>query len=173
MNPAFLLALAILAAVPAAARQPAPATPAATPQIAPADRAEIESLFTRWEKAWADGDAVAWSRLFHEDGTWVLWTGGEWRGRAQMAAEFAGPFATVYKDSFQRIRPVELRRLAPDVVVARILTSTTGDTRQPGVTIHGNKMLVITRRGAGPWLILYGQNTRLTAAEAAKLKQPS
>jgi uncharacterized protein (TIGR02246 family) len=151
---------------------PTPAAQAADPPLSPADRAEIESIFTRWEKAWADGDAIAWASLFHEDGTWVLWTGGEWRGRAQMAAEFAGPFATVYKDSVQRIRPIELRRLAPDIAVARILSTTTGDTRQPGVTIYGNKILVLTRRD-GRWGILYGQNTRLSEAEAAKLNQPS
>jgi uncharacterized protein (TIGR02246 family) len=166
MRPLLAFVLAILTA-PAPAHA-APASPAAVAPLSLAERAEITSIFTRWEKAWADGDAAAWSRLFHEDGTWVLWTGGEWRGRAEIASKFAGPFATVYKDSVQRIRLVELRRLAPEVAVARILSTTTGDTRQPGVTIHGNKMLVLTRR-AGRWLILYGQNTRLDAAEVAKL----
>ena len=158
MRTLLALALFFLAAAPA------PAQP-----VTSADRAEINALFTRWEKAWEDGDAVAWSRLFHEDGIWILWTGGEWRGRAQIAREFAAPFATVYKDSVQRIRPVELRRLAPGVIVARIRSTTVGDTRQPGVTIHGNKMLVLTRRPGGRWLILYGQNTRLTDAEIARL----
>lgn len=168
MRNAFILALALLAASPAAAQTgtPVPETAAA---LTAADRAEIDTILRRWEKAWEDGDAEAWSRLFHEDGTWVLWTGGEWRGRAQMARDFAGPLATVYKDSIQRIRLVELRWLAPDVAVARILSSTTGDTRQPGVTIYGNKMLVLTRRD-GRWGLLYGQNTRLNEAESAKLK---
>ena len=146
------------------------AAPVRAQPVTPADRAEINALFARWEKAWEDGDAVAWSRLFHEDGTWVLWTGGEWRGRAEIARDFAAPFATVYKDSVQRIRPVEMRRLAPNVIVARIRATTVGDSRQPGVTIHGNKMLVLTRRAPrGRWLILYGQNTRLNDAEIAKL----
>ena len=165
MHWAAHFALTLLAAAPLTAKPPT--APAA---VTRADRAEIESLLRQWEKAWEDGDAVAWSRLFHEDGTWILWTGGEWRGRAQMAAEFAAPFATVYKDSIQRIRAVELRRVAPNVIVARALSTTTGDSRQPGVTIHGNKTLVLTRRPGGRWLILYGQNTRLTEAEIAKLK---
>jgi hypothetical protein len=54
-------------------------------------------------------------------------------------------------------------------VVARAISTTTGDSRQPGVTIHGNKMLVLTRRN-GKWGILFGQNSRLTDAEIAKLK---
>jgi uncharacterized protein (TIGR02246 family) len=161
---AGLFALTLLAATPLTAKPPA-----TTATLTRADRAEIDALLRRWEKAWEDGDAVAWSRLFTEDGTWILWTGGEWRGRAQIAREFATPFATVYKDSVQRIRLVELRRLAPDVAVARIRSTTTGDTRQPGVTIHGNKILVLTRPPHGHWLILYGQNTRLTDAEIAKL----
>ena len=168
MRNAFVLALALLAASPAPAQTGTPVSeiPSA---LTPADRAEIDTILRRWEKAWEDGDALAWSRLFHEDGTWVLWTGGEWRGRAQMAADFAAPFSTFYKDSVQRIRLVELRQLAPDVAVARILSSTTGDTRRPGLTIYGNKILVLTRRD-GRWGILYGQNTRLNEVEAAKMK---
>ena len=168
MRNAFVLALASLVTSPATAQTGTP-VPETASTLTPADRAEIDTIFRRWEKAWEDGDAAAWSRLFHEDGTWILWTGGEWRGRAQMAAEFAGPFATFYKNSVQRIRLVELRQLAPDVAVARIFSSTTGDTRQPGVTIHGNKILLLTRRDKR-WLILYGQNTRLNETEAAKLK---
>ena len=162
-----LIAIALLAA--AVPLQPA-AAGSSVPALTRADRAEVDALLRRWEKAWEDGDAVAWSQLFTEDGTWILWTGGEWRGRAQIARDFAAPFATVYKDSVQKIRLVELRPLARDVAVARIRSTTTGDTRQPGVTIHGNKILVLTRRPGGHWLILYGQNTRLNDAEIAKLK---
>ena len=164
-----LVALLVVLLATAPATTPAlPRTPPAT-SVAPADRAEVDSLLRRWEKAWADGDAAAWSSLFHEDGVWVLWTGAEWRGRTRIAAELAWPFATVYKDSIQLSRPFELRMVAPDVMVVRTMTRLTGDPRQPGVTIHGKKLLVLTRRD-GRWLILYGQNTRLTEAEVAKLR---
>jgi uncharacterized protein (TIGR02246 family) len=163
------LALLLLAAAPPSAARAESPLRIDPVQLTAADRAEIDGILRRWEKAWEDGDAVAWSNLFHEDGTWVLWTGGEWRGRAQIARDFAGPFATVYKDSVQRIRLVELRPLAPGVAVARLLGTTTGDSRQPGVTIYGNKILVLTKRD-GRWGILYGQNTRLNDAEAAKRK---
>jgi len=63
----------------------------------------------------------------------------------------------------------EIRPIARDAAVVRSLTTLTGDTRQPGATIYGNKILVMTRRN-GKWGILYGQNTRLTDAEAANLR---
>ena len=66
-------------------------------------------------------------------------------------------------------RPLEIRQVAPGVVVARSLTTLTGDSREPGATILGHKLLVLTRRN-GVWGILYGQNTRLTAAVAATLR---
>jgi hypothetical protein len=59
--------------------------------------------------------------------------------------------------------------LAPGVAVGRALSNTMGDSRQPGVTIYGNKMLIFTQRD-GKWLILYGQNSRLTDDEIARLK---
>ena len=62
-----------------------------------------------------------------------------------------------------------MRKLAPDLILVRSLTTLTGDTRQPGATIYGKKILILTRR-ASRWLILYGQNTRLTDAEIAKLR---
>jgi uncharacterized protein (TIGR02246 family) len=90
-------------------------------------------------------------------------------GRAAIEAGIADPFRTVYANSRQLSKLVEIRPLAPDAVVVRSLTTLTGDTRQPGATIYGNKILVMTRRN-GRWGILYGQNTRLNDAEAAKLR---
>jgi uncharacterized protein (TIGR02246 family) len=151
------------AAPPIAAKS----VPAAT--ITAADRAEIQSVIRRWEAAWQAHDPAAWAALFHDDATWVLWTGAEWHGRAAIAAGIAGPFRTVYANSTQLSKLVEIRPIARDAAVVRSLTTLTGDTRQPGATIYGNKILVMTRRN-GKWGILYGQNTRLTDAEAANLR---
>ena len=163
---ALVGAAAIAAGIPATSQ---PIAPPATIGVSSSELGDINAILLRWEKAWEDGDAVAWSNMFHEDGTWVLWTGGEWHGRAEIAGKFAEPLATVYKDSVQRIRLMEARKLSPGVIVVRMLSNTIGDARQPGVTIYGNKMLVLTWR-EGRWGILYGQNTRLNEAEIAKLR---
>lgn len=149
-----------------------PSGPAVTPQtsvaLSRADVAAINGLLKRWEIAWNAHDATAWARLFHEDATWVLWTGGVWRGRIAIEAGIREPFRSVYNNSTQLWQsPPEIRPIAPDVVVARSISATTGDARQPGVTIYGNKMLVLTRQN-GVWGVLFGQNTRLNEAEIAK-----
>src|SRR5678816_2536819 len=119
-----------------------PTIPAVAPQtsveLSRGDVAAINGLFKRWETAWNTHDAAAWARLFHENGTWVLWTGGVWRGRMAIEAGIREPFQTVYSNSTQLWQsPPELTSVAPDVVVARSISATTGDTRQPGVTIYG------------------------------------
>ena len=158
----IILAAALVFAAPAFGKD----GPAASPQLNAADPAAIVE---RWEKAWNAHDPAAWADLFHEDATWILWTGAEWHGRAAILAGITGPFRTFYAASTQLSRPVEIRLLAPGVAVARTRTTLTGDTRQPGATIHGNKLLILTRRD-NAWRILYGQNTRLTDAEAAKVR---
>ena len=160
----LLLAIALFASPAALAHDPpAPAVFTARELV------EINSLLKRWETAWNTHDPRAWAQLFHEDATWVLWTGGVWKGRAAIEAGISDPFRTVYSNSTQlwRTRP-EIRPVASGVVVARMLSTTIGDSRQPGVTIYGNKMLVLTRRD-GVWGVLYGQNTRLNDAEIARL----
>lgn len=166
MRPILLAALALCLACPA--RAEVPPAPAGVP-LAEADRSAINDLFKRWERAWAAQDSAAWAKLFHEDGTWVLWTGGVWQGRPAMEAGLREPFATFYRGSRQTWGPLDIRPLAPGVVVTRGISTTVGDSRQPGATIYGNKMFVITKRN-GDWRILYGQNTRLNEAEIAKLK---
>ena len=170
MGPMRRLSLAIAATLLLPVIASASAYSAPQMELAEADRAEIEALYKAWERGWNTHDAAAWAGLFHEDGTWVLWNGGTWKGRATIAAGMREAFATVYASSTQTWRaPPELRLVAPGVVVGRAISTTTGDSRQPGVTIHGNKMLVLTRQD-GKWGILYGQNSRLTDAEIAKLK---
>jgi uncharacterized protein (TIGR02246 family) len=165
---ALLFAIAAAVAAPLCAQPVAAA--AVQAEASAKDRAEILALYARWEEAWNSHNGAAWADLFHEDGTWVLWTGGSWTGRTHMEAEMRKVFETVYAKSVQRWRsPPEIRFLAPDVAVARAISTTTGDSRQSGVTIHGNKMLVLTRR-AGVWKVLFGQNSRLTEAEVAKLR---
>ncbi len=144
---------------------------AAEPAIAgselPADDLrQINGIFERWQAAWQSHDMHAFAQMFHEDATWIVWTGRVWKGRQAIEDGHAEAHRTFFRNSIQLSSPQEIRAVAPDVVVARSMTTLTGDSRQPGVTILGHKLLVLTRRN-GTWGILYGQNTRLTPAVAA------
>jgi uncharacterized protein (TIGR02246 family) len=167
----LLLAASALALEPSAPTMTAgtsPVTPQSAIDLSRGDVAAINGVFKQWETTWNTHDPAAWARLFHENGTWVLWTGGVWKGRIAIEAGIREPFRSVYSDSTQLWQsPPELTLVAPDVVVARSISATTGDSRQPGVTIYGNKMLVLVRQN-GLWKVLYGQNTRLNDDEIAK-----
>lgn len=105
----------------------------------------------------------AFAELFHEDATWVVWTGRVWKGRKAIEEGHVDAHRTFFRNSTQLSEPVEINQIAPDVVVARSRTTLSGDARDPDSQIHGLKLLVITRR-RGTWKILYGQNTRVTPA---------
>jgi uncharacterized protein (TIGR02246 family) len=148
---------------------PAQAQPLRAPAVSelPAeDLREINGIFERWQSAWQAHDMRAFGQMFHEDATWVVWTGRVWKGRQAIEDGHAEAHRTFFRDSTQLSTPQEIRLIAPGVVVARSLTTLTGDSRQPGVTILGHKLLVLTERN-GVWGILYGQNTRLTPEVAA------
>jgi uncharacterized protein (TIGR02246 family) len=162
----LILAAMLIGCWPAeAAAQPASASPAASPLPAD-DLRQINEIFERWQNAWNTHDMRAFAQLFHDDATWVVWTGRVWRGRQAIEDGHVEVHRTFFRDSTQVSHPQEIRLVGPGVVVARSLTTLTGDSREPGVTIRGHKLLVLTQRD-GVWRILYGQNTRLTPAVAA------
>lgn len=124
------------------------------------DREQITALVARWEEAWNSHDMSAFASLFHEDGTWVLWTGAVWTGRAKIEEGHAAVHKTVFRNSVQRERLEELAFVGPDAAVVRFYSTLTGDERSPDKTVRSRKFLVVTRR-EGVWRIGWGQNTRL------------
>jgi len=129
------------------------------------DLRQINGIFERWQNAWNSHDMHAFAQLFHEDATWIVWTGRVWRGRQVIEEGHVEAHRTFFRNSTQSSSPQEIRLVAPGVVAARSLTTLTGDSREAGATVLGHKLLVLTRR-KGVWRILYGQNTRLTPAVA-------
>lgn len=134
---------------------------AAARSIASSDEHQIRAIFAQWERSWNAHDMHAFAQLFHEDATWVVWTGRVWKGRKAIEDGHVEAHRTFFRHSTQLSQPEEINQIAPDVVVARSRTTLKGDARDPEATIYGLKLLVITRR-SGVWKILYGQNTRIT-----------
>jgi uncharacterized protein (TIGR02246 family) len=124
------------------------------------DREQITAIIQRWEEAWNSHDMRAFGTLFHEDGTWILWTGAVWTGRAAIEEGHAAVHKTVFRNSTQRERLEELTFVGPDAAVVRFYSTLTGDERFPGKVVRSRKFLVVTRR-EGAWRVGWGQNTRL------------
>ena len=61
------------------------------------DRAEITTIIRRWEESWNRHDMHAFANLFHEDGTWILWTGQVWKGRAAIEGGHAAVHKTIFR----------------------------------------------------------------------------
>lgn len=125
-----------------------------------ADRDEVLAIVQRWEECWNTHDMHALGSLFHDDGTWILWTGLVWRGRSAIEDGLAAVHETVYRNSVQRERVEEVAFVGPDAAVVRFYSTLTGDERSPDKLVRSRKFLVVTRRD-GAWKIGWGQNTRL------------
>ena len=133
--------------------------------LAADDLREINGIIGRWQNAWNSHDMHAFAQLFHEDATWIVWTGLVWRGRQAIEDGHVAAHRTFFRDTTLSLNPQETRRVAPGVVVVRLIATVAGDSRE-AEPILDHKLLVLTRRD-GAWRILYGQNTRLTPAVAA------
>ncbi|HEX6638666.1 MAG TPA: SgcJ/EcaC family oxidoreductase [Steroidobacteraceae bacterium] len=144
---------ALMLANPASGQTPAPADRTA-------DREKITAILARWEHAWNTHDMEAFGSMFHEDGTWILWTGAVWVGRQAIADGHAKVHETIFRHSIQRELLEELTFVGPDAAVVRFCSALTGDARAPDKFVRSRKFLVVTRR-AGVWGVSWGQNTRL------------
>ena len=132
--------------------------PDASPEAS--DREQITAILRHWEEAWNSHDMHALANLFHDDGVWILWTGGVWKGRNTIEEGLAAVHKTVYRNSIQREHLEELSFVGPDAAVLRFFSTLTGDERFPDKTIRSRKVLIVTKR-QGIWKIGWGQNTRL------------
>jgi uncharacterized protein (TIGR02246 family) len=125
-----------------------------------ADQKQVLAIVTGLEKAWNEHDMRALANLFHEDGTWVLWTGQVWKGRKTIEDGHAAVHKTVFRKSIQRKRIEELAFVGEGIAVVRTYDTLIGDERYADKVVKSRKLLVLTRRG-GIWKIAWGQNTRL------------
>src|SRR5688572_9484813 len=127
------------------------------------DRTAIEALGKRWQETWNRHDMDALSMLTAEDVEFVTVGGpkGWLKGRAQLREDHAAKHQTRFKDSVWTTKEMHIKFVRPDLAIARVLWSTTGD-RVPHIK-HGDKreglfMWVVEKRG-GQWLVIASQNT--------------
>ena len=158
----FLIGPTAIAEIKKQGMEPA-SRPVASQENRLSDKDQITAVISDWENAWNSHNMHALAELFHEDGTWILWTGQVWKGRTAIEEGHAAVHKTVFRNSVQRERLEELTFVGPDAAVVRFYSTLTGDERAPGKVIRSRKILIMIRR-KGVWKVGWGQNTRLADA---------
>jgi uncharacterized protein (TIGR02246 family) len=124
------------------------------------DEAAIRDLQSRQADAWNAHDAVAYARLFTDDGDVVNVLGWWWRGRAQIESKLGGAFAFVFRDSRLTITDTSIRFLTPTIAIAHVRWTMTGAHTPPGMPEPREGIEIeILRKTKGHWLIESFQNT--------------
>jgi uncharacterized protein (TIGR02246 family) len=154
MRTVLMLLLAVICALsPAKAQDKNDAT----------DRTAIEALGKSWQETWNRHDIAAMSMLLAEDVDFVTVGGpkGWLKGRKQWQEDHARKHQTLFKDSVWTTKEMQIKFLRPDLAVARVLWSTTGDKVRHikhGEPREGLFTWIVEKR-AGQWLIIASQNT--------------
>ena len=127
------------------------------------DEAVIKALGFRWQEAWNKRDAEAMTDLLAEDVDFVTVLGpkGWLKGRPQFKEVHARMFTTLFTDSSWKTEEVHVKWIQPDLAIARVLWSTTGDKVRHvkhGTPRSGIFTWVVQRKGTD-WQIIASQNT--------------
>ncbi len=123
----------------------------------------ITQLGKGWQDAWNKRDATALASLLADDVDFVTVLGpkGWLKGREQFQRVHAAMFQTLFIESVWTTNETHVKFLRPDLAIARVLWSTTGDKVRH--IKHGNPRTgiftwVVERRD-GRWMIVAAQNT--------------
>ena len=130
-----------------------------------ADSAAIVQLGTSWQNAWNTRDADALASLLAEDADFVTVLGpnGWLKGRARFDSVHARMFPRLFSKSVWTMKEVNVRFLRPDIAIAHVLWTSTGDEVRHvkhGSPREGIFTWVVEKRN-GQWLIVASQNTEV------------
>jgi uncharacterized protein (TIGR02246 family) len=126
--------------------------------LAPAERAALESIVRRLEAGWNAMDGSAFAAPFAEDAEFVNIRGEYFRGRSAIAAGHAALFQGIYAGSTNHCAVEGARLLRPEVALVRVHSV----LHAPGGPFAGRHAarfsLVLTKEG-GSWQIAALHNT--------------
>ncbi len=138
-----------------------------------ADATAIKAIITRMDEDWNRHDMKAWTADMTDDVEWINIVGMQWKGKADVFKAHDIYHHTIFKD--RKLYPaqnLELRQVAPNVVVASFVTPADGFTMTNGTVVPPNRNVlseVFVKQG-GRWWIAEGHNTAID--EAAIKRNP-
>jgi uncharacterized protein (TIGR02246 family) len=129
------------------------------------DESAIKQLATRWQDAWNRHDADELTALLAEDVDFVTVLGpkGWMKGKPAFQRAHTAMHKTLFTDSVWRTKETQVKFLRPDLAIARVLWSTTGDKVRHvkhGEPREGIFTWVVEKRD-GDWLVIASQNTEV------------
>ena len=118
--------------------------------LAPADRAALETMVRKLEAAWNAMDGSAFAAPFAADADFVTIRGEHFRGRPAIASGHAAIFKTIYAGSTNHCTVEGARLLRPEVALVHVHSTLDAPTG-PLAGRHGARFsLVLTKeRGGG------------------------
>ena len=121
----------------------------------------IREVQARQAAAWNAHDAVAYAKLFSEDGEVVNVLGWWWQGRSVIQNKLSEAFAWVFRDSELVITDVHTRLIDPSTAIAHVRWTLDGAKVPPGAPAPPREgiQLQILRKMGDQWLIVSFQNT--------------
>jgi uncharacterized protein (TIGR02246 family) len=130
--------------------------------LAPVDRAALESIVAQLEAGWNAMDGPAFAAPFAADADFVNIRGEHFRGRPAIAAGHAGIFQTIYAGSTNRYTVEGARLLRPDVALVRV-HALLDAPHGPLAGRHGARFSLVLTKEASGWEIAALHNTLETA----------
>lgn len=127
------------------------------------DEAVIRQMGLQWQEAWNRRDAQAMAELMAADVDFVSVLGplGWLKGRPEFLRAHAGMFTTLFTESTWSTNETHVRFVQPDLAIAHVLWSTTGDKVRH--VKHGTPRAGIftwvVQKQQGRWLVIASQNT--------------
>jgi uncharacterized protein (TIGR02246 family) len=135
--------------------------------LAPGDRAALESIVARLEAAWNAMDGTAFAAAFATDADFVTIRGEHYRGRPAIAGGHSDIFRTIYSGSTNRCTIESVRLLRPQVALVHV-HSALDAPQGPLAGRHAARFsLVLTKEPVG-WEIAALHNTLVAPPDPSR-----
>jgi uncharacterized protein (TIGR02246 family) len=126
--------------------------------LAPADRAALETMVRKLEAAWNAMDGSAFAAPFAADADFVTIRGEHFRGRPAIASGHAAIFKTIYAGSTNHCTVEGARLLRPEVALVHVHSTLDAPTG-PLAGRHGARFSLVLTKERGGWEIAALHNT--------------